>query len=480
LKIISFDNSNKGIAKNALLGFVFQFIIKFKGVLLLPLIVHYLPKEILGEWRLISTTITIILPVITLNVLDGSGMFFSADTEKRRVKIKYYTILHLTLILTSVFTILSLLLKHYIQLFNEYTADLLLFFISSVLLKLSIFLFQTYQKSSRLILINLFVEYGGALLTIVLIFRGIRNIYSLLLPMIILNFITASILFPKILNEIKYDFHFDLKFIKKVLPISIPLIPVYITEWILGSVGIYFLQYFYSIEVVGSYSVLLSIASLLLTLRATLQFFWFSTCSNMLQNSMQIEFQKILTEILKFYFVFCLLALVIYGFFTQDLINILANGSFNSIKRPLFFTSLGYVFLIFSTIWNGVLYSLGKSKKILWNYTLTSILIVLLSLLLIKKNGINGASYAYMIGNIFLFILMYKSDTGIKINFIRKDKIINIIFIVIFMLISVFQFINIDEYVKRIIGGGVILLIFIIIYTSRYIVPRKFYSIIKK
>jgi O-antigen/teichoic acid export membrane protein len=480
LGIISFDSSNKGIAKNAVLGFVFQFIIKFKGVLILPLIVHFLPKETLGEWRLISTSIGILLPVISLNILDGSGMFFSADIEKRRVRIKYYSILHLVLILTSIFTILSLFFKSYSKLFNEYTTALILFFISTVLLKLSIFLYQTYQKSSKLLIINLIVEYGGALLTLILIFYGIKNIYTLLLPIIVLNFITATLLFPKIFKEIKYGCYLNFSFIKKILPISIPLIPVYITEWILSSVGIYFLQYYFTMEVVGSYSVLLSIASLLLTLRATLQFFWFSTCSNMLQNEKHDEFQKILTEVLKMYIVFGLLALILYGFFSKDLIHILANKSYDAISKPLYFTALGYVFLVFSSIWNGILYSLGKSKRILWNYLAASLVILFLSAFLIKKYEINGASFAYFMGNLVLFILMYLSVKDLKLNFNKKEKSINILFVGVVLFISLFQFVEIEEYLKRIIGGGLLLSTVFIIYFSNYITPKKLLTLFKK
>lgn len=480
MKLISFDNSNKAIAKNALIGFVFQFFIKFKGVLILPLIVHYLPKEILGEWRLISTSIAIILPIITLNVLDGSGMFFSSDTEKRSVRVKYYSLLHLTLLLISIFVVFSIFLRPYIQIFNQYTFSLILFFISSALLKLSIFLFQTYQKSVTLLKINVFVEYGGVLLTLLLIFKGVKNIYTILLPIIVLNFVSILILTPMILREIKYKFYFNIKFIKEVLPISIPLIPVYITEWILSSVGIYFLQYYYTVEVVGSYSVLLSIASLLLTLRATLQFFWFSTCSNMILNNKHVEFQKILTEILKIYFTFSLIALLFYGFFSQDLISILANKNYMIIEKALYFTALGYVFLIFSSIWNGILYAYGKSKIILNNYICTAFVILGLSYLLVQKYEINGASFAYMTGNVVLFVLMYISVKNLNMNFSKKEKYINTLFFIVILFVSLCQFVEIDNFYRRIIGVVLFFLVLLIIYFSKYILPKKLITLFKK
>lgn len=480
MKIISFDNSRKGITKNAFLGFAFQFLIKLKGIIILPLIVYYLPKETLGEWRLISTTVSIILPIISLNVLDGSGMYFSSDTDTRSVRIKYISLLHLVLGLTFITTVFSLFFKSYFNLFNQYTLSLILFFISSVFLKLSIFLYQTYQKASKLLIINFIIEYGGALLTILLIRLEIKNIHTLITPIILLNFTTSLFLMPKIFKEIKYNYYFNVKFIKNILPISIPLIPVYITEWILSSVGIYFLQYYFSTNVVGSYSILLSIASLMLTLRATLQFFWFSTCSNMLRNNKMNEFNKILKEVIKIYIVFCLIALIIYGYFSKDLISIFTNKNYQTLSKPLFFTSLGYAFLVFSTIWNGILYSLGKSKRILKNYIYAAFSIILFSILLINKYEITGACISYMIGNIVLFISMYISTKGIGSNFTKKESITNTLLIFIACIISLSQFFEIDIVTNRIIGISILIISLFIIFGTKYIVPNIIFTMLKK
>lgn len=480
MKIISFDSSKKGITKNAFLAFVFQFIIKFKGIIILPLIVNFLPKAILGEWRLISTSTAILLPIITLNILDGSGMFFSGDTEKRKVRIKYYTVFNFSLIITTIFILASLFFKSYIKIFDDYTLALVLYFISLVFAKLSRFLYQTYQKSQTLLTINLIVEYGGAVLTLALILLGVRNIYSLLVPMIVLNLLVSFALFPKINKEIKYAFYFNKKFIKKVLPISVPLIPVYVAEWLLSSIGIYFLQIYFGTEVVGSYSVLLSIASLMLTLRATLQFFWFSTCSNLLQNNMQNEFQLILTETLKVYFSFSLFAIIVYKFFGADLVNILANENFYNVIKPLYFTAFGYVFLVFSTIWNGILYALGQSKSIFRSYLITAVAIIVLSALLVKKFEIMGASIAYMLGNIILFSTMFFSVKGISFGFSKKDNVINSIFVVLIIAVSLLHLFSINQFYNRILGLVLLALIAFVIIGSGYIKPLNVLKIFKK
>lgn len=480
MKVISFDNSRKGIATNAVLGFLFQFLIKFKGVLILPLIVHFLSKETLGEWRLITTTVMIILPVISLNVLDGSGMFFSADLEKRRVRIKYYSLFNLVLLITVLVSILSIIISYSLHLWEDYIWAIVLMFNSTVFKKLSIFLYETYQKSKILLKINFFAEYGAAAVSLFLIYIGMRNIYVLLFPIVGLNFVLAVIFIRKVHEEIQFDFFMNKNFIKKVLPISIPLIPVYVTEWVLSSIGIYFLQYYYTVEVVGSYSVLLSIASILLALRATLQFFWFSTCSNLLGTGKMQDFKLIMKEVVKAYLVLGVLSLVFYGFFSSDIVTILANKNYVSIIHPLYITVIGYVFLVFSTIWNGILYSMGKSKNILWSYIISAVSIILLSLILIKYYGILGASISYTLGNLILFVCMYFSvkEIGFPIN--RNEKAIIWLFLFVVLLVSFCSGVEMGNNIRRLVGLLSFTGVIVISYFSGFINPLNLIKIFKK
>ncbi len=480
MEIISFDNSKKGIAKNAFWGFVFQFIIKLKGLIILPLIVYFLPKETIGEWRFIMTSVGILIPVVTLNLLDGSGIFFSSDLEKRRIRVKYYTIFHLVLLLTIIFIIISVFSRSFFPLLDVYYLALALYLLSAILRKLSTFLFQTYQKAISLIKINLALEYGSASLTLLLLLIGVRNLYSLLLPMIIVNFLISISLFVIINKEIRYKICCNSRFIKKVLPISIPLMPVFIAEWLMGSVGIYLLKYQRNMEDVGTYSVLLSIASLIITLRATLQFFWFSTCSNLIPNKKYIEFQSIMLEVLKVYFVTSLLVLIVYAFYAKDLIMIFSDASYLSIRNPLFITSSGNVLMVFSTIWNGVLYSLGKSKRILGNYVISALIMVLLSYILINRYGIIGASVAYFFGNMTLFLLMYFSVRKVKVKMTIKEKGTSIFFLIILVLTFSSKMINLDNNLQRIIGVIMMGLILFALLLTKYIEGGKLIQIIKK
>lgn len=479
-KIVSFDDSRKGIAKNAIWGFVFQFIIKFKGVIILPLIVHFLPKEIIGEWRLIGTSVAILLPVITLNILDGSGMFFSSDTNIRSVRIKYFTVHHITLLVTIAIILFSILFRHLIPVYYSHTIGIALYFFSLVLIKLSVFLLQTYQKAKRLVTINFILEYGSAILMLLMIVLGYRDINTLLAPIIIVNITMSAVLLPSVFSELKFSFKINLKFLYKILPVSIPLVPVFITEWLLSSIGIYFLEMNYSTEVVGSYSVLLSIASLVLTLRATLQFFWFSTCSNLLQNNKQIEFNAIFKGTIKIYLVFCTFAVLVFGFYSTQIVDILANRDYYEIINPLFLTILGYVALVFSSIWNGILYAKKRTKAILYCYVITAVVITGLSFILVKQFGILGASLAYLAGNIVLFITLYISAKGFQVSFLMKERWVNVFIISVVFFTTLINYLILENNIKMILGGILTVGFVYVVIKLKYIEINKFVELIKK
>ena len=440
MEIISFDPSKRAVAKNAALGFLFQFLLKFKGVILLPIIVHFLPKEVLGEWNLITTSLSILTPVLTLNLLDGSGMFFSSDTNKESVRNKYYTIENVVFLIIAVIVFLSAVAPLLFKTGIHYYVLCVLYLILTILQKLSIMLLQTYQKSSYLIVCNLILQYGSFVLTIAMLYAGVRDIRALIIPNLIIFALVSLFLQIKIRKEIPYSFNIDISFLKRVLKISVPLIPVFITEWILSAIGIYFLRFFHGVATVGSYSVMLSLASLILILRSTLQFFWFSTCSNMLGTKNK-EFHSIYVLVVKTYLALSVFLLICYCFFSKVLILVLANETYLFIEKGLLIMALGYMFMVMSTIWNGLLYASGAAKKITLSYTVAAAMICVASPLLVKSYDVVGAAMGYTIGNISLFVMMYHFAKELPLHFTNTEKTVNYlmaVLVVFLMLMKLF------------------------------------------
>jgi len=334
LSLISFDTSNGAVAKNAGFGFLFQFIIRIKGIIILPIIIHFLTREDLGSWRIVTTTTSLLIPLITLNLFDGSGMFFSYDFEIDSVTRKFSTIISFVLFLFVVIICPLAFVLNTISVTKEFWLPIIIYVFTSIAFKAATMLYQVYQKSKILVFINFIIEYGSAILTIILLLRY-PNYWSLLLPIYFVTFLITIIMFFRIYREIKFGLYIDKKFLKNVLKISIPLIPVFISEWLLSFIGVYLLGFFGQLSEVGDFSVLLSISGIFLTLRTTLQFFWFSTCSNLIGSKKNDEFNSIYILIVKTYLSIIFIGLIIYIFFINDFIVLFTSKEFIHLSDPI-------------------------------------------------------------------------------------------------------------------------------------------------
>jgi len=424
------------------MGLVAQALIKFKAVFILPIIVHYLTKEDIGIFRIITTSAGFITPLITLNIFDGSGIFLSSDFNKESVTKKYNSLLSSLLYILPFTLFLAATFLYFFNTTKPYWILISIFIFSSVIFKAFLTPYQAYQKSKEIVLINFINEYANAGLTLLMIYLVLKNYYSLFIPVVILQFILSIYLYFDVSKEIKLNFYIDNEFIKKVIKVSLPLLPVYIGEWLLASISIYFLESYYGVDEVGVYSVAFSIASLILILRATLQYFWFSTATNLLQNNQIDKFLIIYKNVIKIYLIVIVVGIIFYLFFDHLLLIILANKNYVAAQTPIIILAIAFSFFVFSSIFNGVLYGLGKTKIIFYGYLFSGVFSVLTSWFLVKNFTVIGAALSSLIGYFilccFLFFMVNKRIRFSIYSILNKQNVIMLLFFALSVFLAFF------------------------------------------
>ena len=467
------------VFKNAGLGLLFQFLIRLKGIITLPIIVHFLSKEDLGSWLIISTSASLILPIITLNLFDGSGMFFSSDFDNESVTRKYSTILSSVSLIVLVLIVPVAFILYYLSITKSFWLPIIIYLLISIVFKAAIMLFQCYQKSKLLVFVNFIVAYGSTLLTMLVIIKY-RSYLSIVVPIYVVQLVVSIILFARIYKEIKFKSYIDKFFLRKVLKIGIPLIPVYITEWLLSSIGVYMLGYFGQLAEVGSFSVLLSISGIFLILRTTLQFFWFSTCSNLLRGEKIAEFNSIYQLIVKGYIYLIISGIIFYTFFVNDLIKYLASKEYLHLATPIIITVIGNAFLIFSSIYNGILYAVARTKEILLSYLVSSLTVVIISLLLIPQYRILGAALSMVIGNFVLQLMLQLFSKRVKV--VKKIDGLFLVLFISFLIIILSYYVShlkMSFLLIRTLGVVILALYTIFIVQLKFLPLQKAYDYIK-
>ena len=473
MDIISFDTQGTAIAKNAFWGFLLQVLLKFKGVILLPIVVHYLSRDVLGEWKLITTTVSVLLPIISLNLFDGSGMFFSSDVDKVSVRKKYYSVFNLALMLEAASLVLCIAVSWLFKgLDARFVLMVFVYFAAMYNYKMGIMLLQTYQKSRFLMFLNLTAEYGGFLLSLALIALGFRNVIVLLAPPVILYSCLSVFMFFRIRKEIPYWGGVDRDFIRTTLPISLSLMPVYLAEWVLMAIGVYALDYFYGEGEVGFYSVLTSLASLMLALRATLQFFWFSTCSNMIRNG-DGQFPRFFHTVIKVYLLLITIALVLYAGFSRELILIMAKEEYIPIEKGLYLVVLGNSLMVLSCIWNGIMYAKGEGVKISASYLIAGAVAVVFSPLLTKWIGLLGAALSYLSANVTLFVVMLWKAGNVGLRFSEGERRFFVLLLLIIFSCSVLVLAGVPHVWAAIASGSALVMILVLNETTGFIPLRS-------
>jgi O-antigen/teichoic acid export membrane protein len=195
---------------------------------------------------------------------------------------------------------------------------------------------------------------------------------------------------------------------------------VFLGEWTLNSLSVFFIGHFYSASETGIYSVAISISSLFLTLKATLVFFWFSTASNLLQNNKKDQFEYYFANVLKIYTALSFITLFVYLLFSKEFIFLLTSKEYLDANFPIIILVFGYCFYVMASIFNGTLYALGETKKILISYIIASIINLISNGLLTYYYGITGASfsvtfsYFVLMGSMLGYISYYNLRPKIK------------------------------------------------------------------
>ncbi len=384
-----------------------------KGVIILPIVVDYLTKEDLGIWRVVSSAASLIVPLVTLNLFDGSGMFLSPDFNTRSVSRKFNTLLVASLVSLFVLMLPVTWFLACLDITSNYWWVIVLLVLSMYLLKASMTLFQVYQKARSLLTITVVLEYGSAAGSLVMIYFVLKNYESLVLPVIAFNVLISLFLFRSIFKELPFSVDIDAKFLRKVVPVSLPLLPVFLGEWLLSSLSIYLLTHYHSYAEAGVYSVAFSIAGLFIALRTSLQYFWFSTASNLLQNREREKFNRIFHFVLKSYVGIIAAGIIFYIFYAGDLIRLLANKSYSDARVPILLLVTAFGLVVLANIFNASLYALGETRKILRSYIIAAGVAVVACLVLIPRYGVVGAAGSTAIGYAALLIAMMLSSKKI-------------------------------------------------------------------
>lgn len=375
--------------------------------LMIPLYTSVLTTEEYGEVDLIFTTVSLLLPLLSLEISNALMRFLLDENYDNNIIFSCCFIIliggiGLFFCLLPLFLEISIFSKYFVYFIMYYLINLVNGFLQSMARGIN--LIKSYSIAG--ILQTLFTVLFNILLLVVIDWKitGYLLAYSI-------GGVTSSIfLMIAILKNI--DFKIKKKFItkhiiKELLIYSIPLIPNSLLWWISNSSDKYILTMYRGVSDVGIYSVAYKIPTILTVLSSIFITAWqISSVDNFGSDENKHFFRDVFQK----YFYFTVILSMGILLFLKVLCKFMFINDFYIAWKIVPLLLLGFIYYNMSIFLGSIYTAAKKTKMVMISTLIGAILNIILNFMFIPKTGMYGAAIATTISYIVIY-LMRKKDS---------------------------------------------------------------------
>ena len=431
-------NSRKyrDLSKNTLLFTISSFGARIISFLLVPLYTYVLSTEDYGNVDVITTTVQLLIPVLTLNIQDAVLRFSldkeynSEDALSAGLKVIGLSSVLLGLVLCAINS-LSI-----IKLDTQYLYFLFLSYFFGVVYNC----FSMYLKAKNRVfvlmisgLVNTFLTCALNVLLLLVVKTGvtgylISNISGTIVAVLIAFF------FGYIYKEVRIKKGSTI--LKYMIPYSLPLVVNSLAWWLNNASDRYILTYFCGASVNGIYAVAYKIPTILATIQTVFYNAW--------SVSAITEYDKddsdgFIGNVYSLYsaasFIVCSLLMIGNIYIAQ----ILYKGEFFSAWRYVPPLLLGTVFNGIALFQGCIFTAVKKTKDVSVTTIVGAVVNTLLNFILIPYIGALGAALATLVGYVSIWLVrtwQLRYIVNMKVEW--KNQLVTILFLSIQMIITLF------------------------------------------
>jgi O-antigen/teichoic acid export membrane protein len=185
---------------------------------------------------------------------------------------------------------------------------------------------------------------------------------------------------------------------KELLLYSIPMMFLGLVTSIFSWVDTFTIGYFKTASEVGLYNAALPLSLFLLIAPGLFLQLFLPVITKEYSKKNFVLIKNLSKQLGKWIFIFNLPVLIIMILFPGAVINLLFGPEYIQAENALRFLSIGVFFFSLLQISENLLSMIGKSKRILLNLSIATVINAILNVILIPKYGIDGAAFATMIG----------------------------------------------------------------------------------
>ena len=464
-------NKKKQLAKNTIIIFFGRVCTQLISFFLLPLYTSYLATKEYGTVDLIQTYVTLLVPIITLELEMSIFRFLidSRKSEKETNKLisNNFFILGISL---SIFSILYIIVSSFVTIPYRWLilVDIIVCVLSGNFLQVARGFGKTLDYAISCILTGLTTVISN----IILICFVHMQAEGMIISMALANFICSLYLFIRLKLYSKINFKIvDFKQIKEMYKYSLPLIPNSISWWIINVSDRSIISIVLGASANGLYAISNKFPTIISSLTGVFNLSWSESAALHINSSDRDEFFSDITNtILRLFMALGVGMLACMPFVFPILIDVKYNDAYNYIP----FLVLGTVFNVAICLYSQVYLAKKLSKQVASTAIVGAIINILINVIFIKQIGLYAAAISTMISYFVMMVYRHfdlKKYVNIKIE---KKLIIESIIIYTFTLLIYYQ--------KSIILHVICLLI-VCIYafiTNKDFLKSSYLTIVKK
>ena len=453
-------NKKKQLAKNTIIIFFGRVSTQLISFFLLPLYTGYLATKEYGLVDLIQTYVTLLVPIITLE-LEMSIFRWLVDSrgkEKDTKKLISNNFFVLTISLL-IFSILYVVVTSFINIPFRWLilVDIIICVLGGNFLQVARGFGKTLDYSISCILTGITTVVSN----IILICHFGMGAEGMIISMALANFICGLYLFIRLKLYKLIDFKLkDTKLLKEMYKYSIPLIPNSVSWWIVNVSDRTIISFILGSGANGLYAISNKFPTIISSLTGVFNLSWSESAALHINSKDRDEFfSDVFNTIMKLFTAMGVGMIACMPFVFPLLINTKYNDAYNYIP----YLVLGSVFNVAICLYSQVYLAKKLSKQVASTAILGAVINILINIVFIKYIGLYAAAISTAISYFVMMVYRHidlKKYVNIKIS---KGFIINTVIIFSY---SIFL------YYQRDMLLNIINLVVVVAYA--YLINRKF------
>ena len=422
----------KKLFKNTMIYALGNFSSKGLVFLMLPLYTSFLTPKEFGSYDLIVTIVTLLVPVISFQIQEGSYRYILDEKDYQK---KYQVVSSAIQIIVRNLIVSNILYLLCISFFNiNYSLLIMLYYNVYIFSEIYLQVARGFQQNLDYAIAGIINTVVNLISTLVLTVGFHLKIEGLLISVII-GFITSLVYLEikiKVLKNIKL-FNKNTEISSKLVRYSLPLIPNILNWWIINVSDRLLLAHFIGVEANGIYAIANKFPSILIIMNSIFYLAWQESAITEYRSKDKNEFySQMFNGFMKFQ-VSCLLVLLA---FSPIFIHLFVDSQFKEAYKYMPFLYIGAVFSSFSSFYGTGFQSAKETKGAFYSSVAGSLLNIILNLLLIPYIGIQGAAVSTMVAFLVMWVMrIYQTKKYFSIKLDVKHLLVLVAITAIFTMI---------------------------------------------